>query len=51
MKRSHVNKIKEIEINMQTNDITWNIVILQKNQKKESMNLDLLWLRNTSFKF
>jgi hypothetical protein len=42
MKRSHVNKIKEIEINMQMNDITSNIVILQKKQKKESMNLDLL---------
>jgi hypothetical protein len=34
MKRSHVNKIKEIEINMQTDDITWNIVILQKIRKK-----------------
>jgi hypothetical protein len=34
MKRSHVNKIKEIEINMQTNDITWNIVILQKKSEK-----------------
>jgi hypothetical protein len=36
---------------MQMNDITSNIVILQKKQKKESMNLDLLWPRNTSFKF
>jgi hypothetical protein len=34
MKRSHVNKIKEIEINMQIDDISWNIMILQKIRKK-----------------
>jgi hypothetical protein len=35
---------------MQTNDITRKIVI-SKNQKKESMNLKLLWPRNIRFKF
>jgi hypothetical protein len=41
-KRSSIKNINEIAINMQTNDFTRKIVIKQKNQKKESMNLELL---------
>jgi hypothetical protein len=48
-KRSSMKKINVIAINMKTNDITRKIVILQKIRKK-SMNLELLWPRNTSFK-
>jgi hypothetical protein len=33
-KRSCIKKANEIVTNMQTNKITWKIVILQKNRKK-----------------
>jgi hypothetical protein len=33
-KGSCIKKINEIAINMQTNDIGWNIVILQKIEKR-----------------
>jgi hypothetical protein len=33
-KRSCIKHINEIAINMQTNDITWKIVILQKTEKR-----------------
>jgi hypothetical protein len=49
-KRSCIKKVDEIVTNMQKNEITWKIVILQKIRKK-SINLELIWLRNTSFKF